>query len=161
MKLGSLQPWLRRIFGLQVLQKKCPRLVTNSDYKTPTSILLLNTVAFSVQQRIVHLSLSQVFNIHQTKKPAYHHMRLFSNALANQDARTISDYNPNRINFRLSMARSSFFYQSSRLWTALPVSIKSSKSKATFKKNWIAWIKENIQIKPYLVDFSLAYSCKQ
>ena len=133
---------------LQVLQNKCLRLVTNSDYKTPTSTLLLKTGALSVHQRIAHLSLSQVFNIHQTKKPAYHHKRLFSSALANQDARTISDLNPNRINFRLSMARSSFFYQSSRLWTALPVSIKSSNSKATFKKNCIAWVKGNIQIKP-------------
>ena len=133
---------------LQVLHNKCLRLVTNSDYKTPTSTLLLKTGALSVHQRIAHLSLSQVFNIHQTKKPAYHHKRLFSSALANQDAGTVSDFKPNRINFRLSMARSSFFYQSSRLWTVLPVSIKSSKSKATFKKNCIAWVKGNIQIKP-------------
>ena len=61
---------------LQVLQNKCLRMVTDSDYKTPTEVLLKKTNSLSVHQRIAHLSLSQVYNIHKTKLPAYHHSRV-------------------------------------------------------------------------------------
>ena len=62
---------------LQVLQNKCLRLVTNCDYKTPTTTLLEKTKSLSVHQHIAQLSLSQVFNIYQTKAQVYHYNRLF------------------------------------------------------------------------------------
>ena len=49
---------------LQVLQNKCLRMVTNSDYKTPTSELTVKANCLSVHQQMAHLSLSQVFSIH-------------------------------------------------------------------------------------------------
>ena len=119
---------------LQVLQNKCLRMITNSDYKTPTSVLLSKTNSLSVHQKMAHLTLSQVFSIYKTKQPAYHHARLFGN--------------PQRVEFKLSLARSHFFYQSSRLWAALPEHIKLSNNKHTFKKHCKTWIKNNIMQKP-------------
>ena len=135
---------------MQVLQNKCLRLITNSDFKTPTSSLLYQSGSLSVHQRIAHLSLAQVYTIYQTKNPVYHHNRLFGrNAANNQpDARTvISEYRVNRIEFKLSLSRSSFFYQSSRLWSALPDTVKSAANKSIFKKQCKAWVKANIVIK--------------
>ena len=119
---------------LQVLQNKCLRLITHSDYKTPTRVLLEKTNALSVHQQIAHLSLSQVYNIQKTKLPAYHFNRLF--------------VNPNRIEFKKSIARANFFYQSSRLWSALPDNVKAAYNKSTFKKQCKSWVQCNILIKP-------------
>ena len=119
---------------MQVLQNKCLRLVTDSDYRTPTSILLQKTNSLSVHQLMAHLSLTQVYGIHKSKLPPYHYKRLFGTA--------------QRIEFNLSQARSNFFYQSSRLWTALPEDIKASRDKCAFKKSCKKWVRSNILIKP-------------
>ena len=123
---------------LQVLQKKCLRFITNSDYKTPTKELLDKTNTLSVHQEIAHLSLSQVYNIHETKLPAYHYRRLFESRDNEVRNRPGHDLSVNRIEF----------YQSSRLWTALPDQVKSSESKHSFKKKCKTWIKNNILVKP-------------
>ena len=135
---------------LQVLQNKCLRLITNSDYKTPTSTLLQKTNSLSVHQRIAHLSLSQVYTIFQTKNPVYHYSRLFARTPTNihPGTRSTNDYSPNRIDFNLSLARSSFFYQSSRLWAAIPDQIKSSRNKSIFKNKCKTWVKTNVFVKP-------------
>ena len=59
-----------------------------------------------------------------------------------------NDYSTQRIDFKLSMTRSSFFYQSSRLWAALPDQVKSSRSKSVFKKKCKDWVKLNVTVKP-------------
>ena len=130
---------------LQVLQNKCLRLLTNSDYKTPTKELLEKTNTLSVHQEIAHLSLSQVYNIHKTKLPAYHYRRLFE---SRENETRIRPGHVNRIEFDRSLARANFFYQSSRLWTALPDQVKSSENKHSFKKKCKTWIKNNILVKP-------------
>ena len=120
---------------LQVLQNKCLRIITNKDYKTPTSDLLHQTKSLSVHQQMAHLSLSQVYNIHSTQLPAYHYGRLFGNNQDEPRIRSGNNYSVNRIEFTLSQARTHFFfYQSSRLWAALPDQVKSSRNKSTFKK---------------------------
>ena len=62
---------------LQVLQNKCMRLMTDSDYKTPTRVLLAQTNLLSVHQQMAHVSLSQVYNIRKTKLATYHYKRIF------------------------------------------------------------------------------------
>ena len=59
--LGRTSPSLTKddLRKLQVLQNKCLRIVTNSDYKTPTSVLLDKTKLLSVHQQMAQLSLSQ------------------------------------------------------------------------------------------------------
>ena len=120
-------------------------MVTDSDYKTPTEVLLKKINSLIVHLRIAHLSLSQVYNIHKTKLPAYHHSRLFENE---HRTRSVDDYRVNRIEFGLSLARSNFFYQSSRLWSAIPDHIKAAHNKTTFKKKSKSWVKSNIMVKP-------------
>ena len=131
---------------LQVLQNKCLRLITKCDYRTPTATLIDKTNMLSVHQLTAHLSLAQVFNISQTKLPAYHYERLFPS----ERPPTISAASlpVQRAEFRLSQARSSFFYQSSRLWTALPQQIRQSTNKYQFKKKSKVWVKENIPVRP-------------
>ena len=43
--------------NLQVLQNKCLGLITNSDYKTPSTVLLQKTNCLIVHQQIAQLSL--------------------------------------------------------------------------------------------------------
>ena len=126
-------------------------MVTNSEYKTPTAVLLQKTNKLSVHQQITYLSLTQVFSIYKTKALTYHYKRLFTrhNSNTNPDTRSNDEYNISRVEFRLSLCRSNFFYRSSRLWTALPNQIKSSKSKQAFKKKCKSWVKANISIKPF------------
>ena len=125
---------------LQVLQNKCMRIMTDSDYQTPTRTLLAKTNLLSVHQQMAHLSLCQVFNIQKTKLPSYHYSRLFT------DEET--GIRTNRIEYQSSLARSHFFYQSSRLWDALPDVIVSSDTKQNFKKMCKKWVKSNIMEKP-------------
>ena len=129
---------------VQVLQNKCLRLVTNCDYKTPTSTLIKKTNSLSVHQRIAHLSLCQVYTIFQTRNPVYHYSRLFGkdSTDTHPNTRTTNDCSTKRIEFKLSMARSSLFYQSSRLWAALPNQVKSYRSKSVFKKQALCGTRE-------------------
>ena len=131
---------------LQVLQNKCLRIVSNSDYSTPTKTLLQKTRCLSVHQQIAQLSLSQVYNISKTRSPAYHYQRLFTPS--NNPHPGARSFGANRIDFKLSLARSHFFYQSSRLWAAIPESIKSSRNKTIFKKRCKAWVQSNVLVKP-------------
>ena len=62
--------------------------------------------------------------------------------------RSADNYSINRVEFKLSLARSNFFYQSSRLWSALPDHVKSANNKSTFKNRCKSWVKANIMIKP-------------
>ena len=134
---------------LQVLQNKCLRILTNSDYKTPTLNLLEKTNKLSVHQQIAYQTLSQVYSVRATKFPAYHYRRLF---MKKDDmsigTRSNDEYRINRVNFNLSLCRSNFFYQSSRLWSSLPLNIKAMRSKLSFKKKCKSWVKKKIMIKP-------------
>ena len=80
----------------------------------------------------------------------YHFNRLFgrNSTDPHPNTRTANDFSTKRIDFKLSMARSSFFYQSSRLWAALPDQVKSARNKAVFKKKCKEWVKMNVLVKP-------------
>ena len=118
------------------------------DYQTPTRVLLQKTNALSVHQLMAQSILTQMYSIFHNKLPTYHYERLFkrNHDVANPGTRNI--YSVNRIEFKLSLARTHFFYQASRLWTAIPDMVKSSKNKRIFKKRSKAWVKANISMKP-------------
>ena len=119
---------------LQVLQNKTMRLETNLDFGTPTKELLAKTGKLSVHQMIAYSTAVQMYNIKRTEEPKYHHDRLFSGA--------------NRVEFKLSLARASFFYQGARIWAALPGTMKTAPKVGNFKKLCKQWIKSNIHVKP-------------
>ena len=99
---------------------------------------------------MAQLNLSQVYNIFNMKLPAYHYDRLFNTAptATIPGTRSVNNFTTKRIEFNLSLARTHFFYQASRLWTALPEQIKASKNKGTFKKRSKTWVKANVMMKP-------------
>ena len=129
---------------LQVLQNKTMRMETDMDYKTPTAELLRRTRKLSVHQMIAYSTAVQVFNISRNYEPKYHYERLFR---PTQDIETRS-LHINRVNYRLSLGRASFFHQGTRLWTALPGNLKECRTVGCFKRLCKAWVKENIKIKP-------------
>ena len=135
---------------LQSLQNKSLRLVNWTDRSTPTSELLRSTDALSVHQLGAYLSLVQVFKIKETRQPEYHYRRLFNNS--DTDNRVVNarsaDFPQSRVEFKLSLSRGSFFYQGSRLWSALPGPIKILRNQGRFKKMCKQWIKSNVKIKP-------------
>ena len=63
--------------------------------------------------------LSQVYSIHATRLPAYHFKRLFKKDDMHMGTRSNDEYRINRVDFNLSLCRTSFVIQSSRLWSSL------------------------------------------
>ena len=88
-------------------------------------------------------------NYDQEKKKI-HFSRLFG--LRSTTTRSNSDQESNRIDFDLSLARGSFFFQSSRIWNLLPQNIKLSRNVETFKKATKTWTRMNITQK---LDYSI------
>ena len=134
---------------LQVMQNKCLRMLTHMDRYTPTTALLKKANMLSVHQIVAHQSATQVFNVLRNQAPTYHFQRLFPhiNQTENRNIRSVANMNT-RVEFSGSLGRSSFFHSSSKLWCALPASIKTASTLQTFKTRCRKWTMENISIKP-------------
>ena len=131
---------------LQVLQNRSMRVHKQMPRDTPTTALLNQCQELSVHQLVAYHSGLQAYKVFTTQQPTYHYNRLFGDLTS---TRTRSNTNhESRIDFKLSLARTSFFYQSSRIWSQLPYSIKTAKSLETFKRAMKNWVKQNISIKP-------------
>ena len=130
---------------LQTLQNKCLRILTSSEYRTPTKILLQKTQKLSVHQQVAYQVLSQVYSINYNN---YRRLFLKDNNNNPPDTRTQDTHSVNRVDFKLSLCRTHFFYQSSRLWSSLPIDVRSSRNKSIFKKKCKAWVKAMIMPKP-------------
>ena len=120
------------------------------DYDTPVSTLLKECNQLSVHQLTAFHTACQVYKVHTTKKPEYHYNRLFfdKNDIINRTNIRGLKMNAKRIDFDLSLARGSFFYQGSRIWNLLPQKVKNSENLRKFKTNCKNWIQENISIRP-------------
>ena len=134
----------RDIQRLQSLQNKALKLTFYRDPMYPTKLLMKETNQLSINQLIALHIIMSTYKINLSKKPEYHYERLFGTM--NGDARTRSNQ-LRRVEFRLNLGRSSYFYQASRLWAVIPEEIKQSPSLGTFKVKIKSWIKENIPLK--------------
>ena len=121
------------------------RLIHYRDRQTPTKELLKEANILSINQYIAYQILVQTFKIKSSHLPEYHYGRLFDEEC--RLSRTRID-NMRRVDFRLNISRNSFFYQASKLWTALPADIKKDSSKESFKRKLRVWIENNIPVKP-------------
>ena len=121
---------------LQVLQNKCLRLISHSKYDTPRTELLKKCKQMSVNQLISYHTACQTHRIYTSKLPVYHYKRLFSRPQENDQivTRSRTNNNANQINYHLALSRGNFFYQSSKLWNQIPVSIRILEKTETFKK---------------------------
>ena len=136
---------------LQVMQNKCMRMITNLDRSAPTATLLQKTSFLSVHQTVAHQSAVQVFNVLKNAAPAHHYQRLFPHLVHgqadNMERRSVTNLNT-RVDFSSALGRSSFFFQSSKIWNALPMSIKTASTTQSFKTMCKKWTRENITIRP-------------
>ena len=134
---------------MQVLHNSVMRIMCNERYDTPTKLLLRKTIQLSIHQLVAYHSANQVYNIQKNQFPKYHFRRLFGieNQTENIETRSISSQ-VSRVDFDSSLARGSFFFQSSRMWNALPTSVKRLTNIETFKKQSRAWVKENVSVRP-------------
>ena len=134
---------------MQVIQNSVMRIMTRSRYDTPTTTLLEQTNQLSIHQLVAYHSANQVYNIQKHQVPKYHYNRLFGTTEQAGDIGTRSRANmESRVDFRTSLARGSFFYQGSRVWNAIPASIKTAANTQSFKKQARIWTKSNISVKP-------------
>ena len=129
---------------LQVLQNKSLRLISGLGYEVATKSLVKSCNSLSVHQLVVYHTACQIYKIRGSKYPKYHFNRLFSKMNLN------SRYSRNeisRVEFELSLARSSFFYQAPQVWTSLPNYVKAAKNLSSFKKTCKKWIRNNVTVK--------------
>ena len=129
----------------QILQNKTMRLLTGMGYDTPVKTLLKKCNQLSVHQLVAFHTACQTYRIYTEKLPHYHYNRLFQNE--NEDGRnTRSKMKP--IDFELSLAKGSFFFQASKIWGRLPSHIRNMPKLKSFKTSCRKWIQENIDINP-------------
>ena len=120
-----------------------------SRYDTPTTTLLEKTNQLSIHQLVAYHSACQVYNISNNQVPKYHYQRLFETTNETGAVETRSRSNlESRVDFKSSLARGSFFYQSSRIWNALPRSAKTASNIGAFKKQVRTWSRVNISVRP-------------
>ena len=131
---------------LQVLQNKVNRLLTDSQYRTPTSELLEKTDSLSIQQMIAFQTMMMMQKILQSKKPTYlankitecegeRHLRGGSRCL-------------NTPNLSLSISREGFVNRGTTLMNMLDATVRCQPTIALFKTSLREWVKSNISIKP-------------
>lgn len=130
---------------LQTLQNKVMRLESRMEYNTPTATLLKKTNSLSVHQMVAMYTMTQMYSVVRSQQPKYHYNRLVTTQPIGPETRS-EIYKS--VEFDLSISRGSFFYQSSRLWAALPPGIRNASKKNVFKKMCRRWIIQNIPIKP-------------
>ena len=110
---------------LQVLQNKIMRIETGSAYDTPTKTLLKDCNYLSVHQLVAFHSGIQIPKTLTSKLPMYHIKRMENST---QSPESVWAENHIQIDFNLSLAKSSFFHQATRIWNLIPKEIKVLKS---------------------------------
>ena len=113
------------------------RRLLNRPIETPTT----SFKQLSVHQLAFHTA-SQTYKIHKNQEPAYHYERLF-NAPVNQETRSVNNIQT-RVDFDLSLARKSFFYQAAHIWNALPAHMKTARTIDNFERSLKAWVMMHI-----------------
>ena len=132
---------------LQVLQNRVMRLMTGLEAGTSTEILCRCSNQLSVHQLVAYHSVNQAHKIFHSRKPKYHYERLFGSDQPVSKTRSRTNIDA-RVDFGLSLARTSFFFQSARLWNCIPISLKINPCKETFKKKTRTWVRNNIDVRP-------------
>ena len=133
---------------LQTLQNKAMRILTKSDYQTPTLNLLESSRMLSVNQLAGYSMATQVFKIFTTGKPNYHYERFFGRLEPRPGTQTRTLLNSeSRVEFRLSQGRGTFFYLASNIWNSLPLQIRNSRTIQEFKRKSKTWVQFNLPAK--------------
>ena len=133
---------------LQILENKVLRIITCRTFDTPVSQLLEESGYMSVHQLIAYHTALIMYKVVKTGQPVNLARRFGVGPGGNQAVRAGRRLHNIRIDFTLSIARSSFIYRGAKLWNMLPIDIRTSNSVKIFKKKIKNWIKINISIHP-------------
>ena len=129
----------------QTLQNKAMRILTKSEYQTPTLDLLESSKMLSVNQLAGYSMATQVFKIFTSGKPNYHYERFFGRLEPRHGTRTRTLLNSeSRVELRLSQGRGTFYYLASSIWNSLPLQIRNSRNVQEFKRKSKNWVLSNI-----------------
>ena len=140
---------------LQALQNKSLRMLSGLDYLTPTETLLKHCNVLSVHQLVSYHISCQVYKIKSTKLPNYHYNRLFLNNNNNNNNENRVAIHPRaarsntpRVEYKLSLGRSNFFYQASKIWSLIDDQTRNAQTIEAFKNYCRKWTLDHVPIKP-------------
>ena len=123
-------------------------LSSNSSYDTSRKDLLLKCNQMSVHQLVIYHTACQAHRIFNTKYPIYHYDQLFIPQTNVAPLRLITrsqrNNSANNIDYKLTLSRGKFFYQSSKTWNSLPAQMKENPNISTFKKSLKRWVIQNV-----------------
>ena len=133
---------------LQVLQNQVLRLQTGLGWETPTSQLVSEARAMSVQQLTAYHTLMTVFKAVRLKKPTYlaEKFRLRQPS----EFETFPHRQTNTINASagLTISRGGTVYRGAKLWNLLSQDLRNEEKIEIFKQMVKKWIFRNVPIKP-------------
>ena len=132
---------------LQVCQNKVVRFILDmSPMQTVNYNVLKSLDLLDIDDRVRQLRLNHVFNIYHGKAPSY----LFSNFTLRSISSVRSTRSAVKDDFTIPKIKGceegTFYYNSIKDWNALPLDIKTTKCKDTFKK----------RVKEFLLDRGLS-----
>ena len=132
---------------LQTIVNKVLRALCNERKDTSTADLCEKSGQLSVHQRTAMVTLCSIFRIIKFAQPSYLYSAL---TLSEESCRTRNSKSSNcrRVEYNLSLSRSSFLYRGSRLFNMLPPSMVEVPHVRIFKKMVKKWVRNNIPLQP-------------
>ena len=132
---------------LQTIVNKVLRALCNERKDTSTADLCEKSGQLSVHQRTAMVTLCSIFRIIKSAQPSYLYSAL---TLSEESCRTHNSKSSNcrRVEYNLSLSRSSFLYRGSRLFNMLPPSMVEVPHVRIFKKMVKKWVRNNIPLQP-------------
>ena len=111
--------------------------------------LLTDSGQLSVQQKSAYHSILQVYKTLSTKELEYIFSKSVPEDETDNNKHTINTRRKQleiiRIDNKLAVSRTSFFYRVSKLWNDLPLSTRKRKKLGSFKTKVKAWIRSNVR----------------
>ena len=142
---GGCDQYLTR--GLQMIQNKAARVVTNLDWYTPTQVLLSQCGWLSVHQLSVYHSVVLVYKVLSSGQPLYLNSMFnqnYSRRTRQADMQLIRPSQTRAPSHELAL--DSFRWRALQEFNSLPLHIRSTSSLAKFKKLVKVWIMEQVPI---------------
>ena len=133
-------PWV----VLQTLKKRSCKL--SADFVSP------------LNQLVIYHLLCQTQKVMLSKFPEYHFRKLFGSTrnqrignrsqthiVGEEQEIHVSNNSATIVDYKKSISRGTFFYQSSKWWNSLPVNIRNLEKDKPFKKAVKLWVSQHVR----------------
>ena len=131
---------------LQTLQNRAARLVTKSDWFTPTSVILKQCGWLSIRQLAVYHDVLQIFKIRQSRKPVYFYKKFSREVSQNTRLASTQGIIKETTQAQTDLGQRNFTFKATQLWNSLPPSIRTLSNKESFKTKEKLRIRETVPI---------------